>query len=55
MANKDFFIYTDRTDLKKPSTIEYRVEKLLKPKELKPHIEGELLCRNSWNVNVFII
>lgn len=40
MADKDFFIYTDRNKLRTPSTIEYRVEKLLKPKELKPHIKA---------------
>ncbi|CAI6344316.1 unnamed protein product [Macrosiphum euphorbiae] len=40
MAHKDFFIYTDRNKLRTPSTIEYRVEKLLKPKELKPHIKA---------------
>jgi len=54
MAHKDFFIYTDRNKLRTPSTIEYRVEKLLKPKELKPHIKGELLYSNTWHVNAFI-
>lgn len=43
MADKDFFIYTDRNKLRTTSTIEYRVEKLLKPKELKTHIKGEQL------------
>jgi len=42
MAYKDFFIYSDRNKYRAPSTIEYRVEKLLKPRELKPHIKGEL-------------
>jgi len=54
MADKDFFIYTDRNKLLTPSTIEYRVEKLLKPKELKPHINGKLLYSNTWYVNVLI-
>lgn len=40
MANKDFFIYSDRNKLLTPSTIEYRVEKLLKPKELKSSIRA---------------
>jgi len=54
MAHKDFFIYTDRNKLLTPSTIEYRVEKLLKPKELKPNIKGELFYCNTWNVNIFV-
>ncbi|CAH1732771.1 unnamed protein product [Aphis gossypii] len=40
MANKDFFIYTDRSQLQTPSTVEYRVQKLLDPKELKPSIKA---------------
>lgn len=47
MANKDFFIYSDRNKLLTPSTIEYRVEKLLKPKELKSSIRGEVLYING--------
>lgn len=47
MANKDFFIYSDRNKLLTPSTTEYRVEKLLKPKELKPSIRGEVLSING--------
>jgi len=54
MASKDFFIYTDRNKLRTPSTVEYRVEKLLKPKELKPSIRGEVLYINVWNINVFV-
>ncbi|XP_060833475.1 condensin complex subunit 1 [Rhopalosiphum padi] len=40
MANKDFFIYTDRNKLRTPSNVEYRVDKLLKPKELKSSIKA---------------
>lgn len=54
MANKDFFIYSDRNKLRTPSTVEYRVEKLLKPKELKPSIGGEVLYINGWNIKKFV-
>jgi len=54
MANKDFFIYTDRNKLRTPSNVEYRVDKLLKPKELKSSIKGEVFYRNGWNINVFV-
>lgn len=43
MANKEFFIYTDRNKLLTPSSTEYRVQKPLKAKELKPAIRGEHL------------
>lgn len=42
MSDKEFFIYSDRNLLQTPSTTEYRVEKLLKPKELKPSIKCKL-------------
>lgn len=48
MANKDFYIYTDRIKLRTPSTVEYRVQKLLDPKELKPSIKGELPTLHIW-------
>ncbi|XP_050420511.1 condensin complex subunit 1 [Adelges cooleyi] len=54
MACKEFFIYTDRNKLRTPSNTEYRVDKLLKPKELKPAIKS---CKNELNVDgaVFVL
>lgn len=40
MTTKEFFIYADRDKLQTPSTLEYRVEKLLKPPEFKSAIKG---------------
>lgn len=38
---KDFFIYTDRDELRTSSAREYRVKNILQPKQLKQAIKGE--------------
>lgn len=38
---KDFFIYTDRDELRTSSTTEYRVKKILQPKQFKQAIKGD--------------
>lgn len=54
MAHKDFFIYTDRNKLRTSSNTEYRVETLLKPKQLKPSIKGKSFYLR-YNIEDFFI
>lgn len=53
MGNKDFFIYSDRDELQTPSATEYRVERILKPKQFKQAINGESYGYNTFMTKKF--
>jgi len=43
MGDKEFFIYSDRNELRTPSNTEYRVKHQMKLKDLKPSIKSQSL------------